>query len=83
MIAIGSDHAGYNLKKIIINYLQENNYEVKDVGTYGTESADYPDYGLAVAEAVRSGECDKGIIICGTGIGISIAANKVTGIRAA
>jgi len=83
MIAIGSDHAGYNLKKIIINYLQENNYEVKDVGTYGTESADYPDYGLAVAEAVRSGECDKGIIICGTGIGISIAANKVPGIRAA
>lgn len=83
MIAIGSDHAGYNLKKIIIDFLQKNNYEVKDVGTYGTDSTDYPDYGLAVAEAVKSGECDKGIVVCGTGIGISITANKVPGIRAA
>lgn len=83
MIGIGSDHGGFNLKSEIIKFLKENGYEVKDFGTYGTESVDYPDFGQAVAEAVSKGECDKGIIICGTGIGISIAANKVKGIRAA
>lgn len=83
MIAIGSDHAGYLLKADIIKYLKDKGLEVKDFGTNGPESVDYPDFGQAVAEAVSSGECDKGIIICGTGIGISIAANKVPGIRAA
>jgi len=84
MIAIGSDHAGYSLKVEIVKYLKENGYEVKDFGTHdGDKSVDYPDYGLAVAEAVKNGECEKGIIVCGTGIGISISANKVSGIRAA
>lgn len=84
MIAIGSDHAGYNLKTAIIKYLEENGYQFKDFGTCdGTCSVDYPDFGLSVAEAVSTGECEKGIIICGTGIGISITANKVPGIRAA
>lgn len=84
MIAIGSDHGGYELKEQIIKYLKDNQYEVKDFGTCDcTTSVDYPDYGLAVAEAVKDGECEKGIIICGTGLGISMAANKVPGIRAA
>ncbi|NSW91258.1 MAG: ribose 5-phosphate isomerase B [Firmicutes bacterium] len=84
MIAIGSDHAGYELKKEIIDYLVQKGYEVKDFGTNCKEtSVDYPDFGLAVAEAVKNGECEKGIVICGTGIGISISANKVPGIRAA
>jgi len=83
MIAIGSDHAGYELKAEIIEYLKQNGYEVRDYGTCDCNSVDYPDYGLAVAEAVKDGICEKGIIICGTGLGISIAANKVPGIRAA
>ncbi len=83
MIAVGSDHAGYHLKNIVIQYLKRNNYEVKDFGTCDACSVDYPDFGQAVAEAVSRGECEKGIIICGTGIGISISANKVPGIRAA
>lgn len=84
MIAIGSDHAGYGLKTGIIKHLNEKGYMVKDFGTWdGCRSVDYSDYGLAVAESVKSGECEKGIIICGTGIGISISANKVPGIRAA
>jgi len=82
MIAIGSDHGGFLLKEEIKKYLEENNYEYKDFGTNdGASSVDYPDFALAVAEAVSSGECEKGILICGTGIGISIAANKVPGIR--
>ena len=84
VIAIGSDHGGYELKTQIIKYLNDKGYQVKDFGTCdGNHSVDYPEYGLAVAEAVKSGECEKGIIICGTGIGISMAANKVPGIRAA
>lgn len=84
MIAIGSDHGGYNLKNEIKKFLTENGYQVKDYGTCdGSNSVDYPDYGLAVAEAVKNGECEKGIIVCGTGIGISMSANKVPGIRAA
>ncbi|HEX3029161.1 MAG TPA: ribose 5-phosphate isomerase B [Clostridia bacterium] len=83
MIAIGSDHAGYGLKTEIIDYLKAKEFQIKDLGTYNDSSVDYPDFGLAVAEAVVSGECDKGIIICGTGLGISISANKVPGIRAA
>ncbi len=83
MIGLGCDHGGLELKKTVIDYLEKNGYEYKDYGTYTSDSCDYPIYGKAVANAVVSGECDKGIIICGTGIGISIAANKIKGIRAA
>jgi ribose 5-phosphate isomerase B len=81
-IAIGSDHVGYGMKIEIIEYLKEKGIEVKDFGPYGTDRVDYPDYSVKVANAVVSGEYDKGILICGTGVGISIAANKVDGIRA-
>lgn len=83
MLAIGSDHGGYGLKQAIIAYLTENNIEYKDYGTYETNSCDYPDYAQKVANAVAGGECERGILICGTGIGMSIAANKVKGIRCA
>lgn len=83
MIALGSDHGGFGLKKEIINYLNEKGIEYKDYGTFTEESCDYPVYGELVGKAVASGECERGIIICGTGIGISIAANKVKGVRAA
>jgi ribose 5-phosphate isomerase B len=83
MIAIGSDHGGMKLKSRIIEYLSGKGLELRDLGTNDTISVDYPDYGQAVAEAVASGECDRGIVICGTGIGISMSANKVPGIRAA
>ncbi len=83
MIAIGSDHGGLNLKAIIINYLEQRGLQVKDFGTYTAESCDYPDIAKAVAAGVLSGQCEKGILVCGTGIGMSIAANKVDGIRAA
>lgn len=83
MIAIGSDHGGFQLKQDIMKYLDEQGLAYKDFGTYTRESCDYPVYGEAVARAVAGGECDRGIIICGTGIGISISANKVKGIRAA
>ncbi|MBQ2603988.1 MAG: ribose 5-phosphate isomerase B [Acutalibacteraceae bacterium] len=83
MIALGADHGGYNLKEAIIVYLKENNIEYTDYGCYSEESVDYAVYAKKVAEAVASGKADKGILCCGTGIGISIAANKVKGIRAA
>lgn len=83
MIAIGSDHGGYDLKVQVIKYLEEKGLEYKDFGCMDKSSVDYPIYGKAVAEAVASGECEKGIVICTTGIGISIAANKVKGIRCA
>ncbi len=84
MIAIGSDHGGYDLKTEITKYLSSRGLEYKDFGSCDTRtSVDYPDFGKSVAEAVAGGECEKGIIICGTGIGISITANKVPGIRAA
>lgn len=83
MIAIGSDHGGYGLKQEIIGYLKDNNLEYKDYGTYTPDSCDYPVYAKKVAKAILDGECDKGILICGTGIGISITANKFKGIRAA
>lgn len=82
MIGIGCDHGGYHLKLEIIKYLQEKNIEFCDFGCNG-ETADYPEYGIKVAQAVKEGTCEKGIVICGTGIGISIAANKVEGIRCA
>lgn len=82
-IALGSDHGGYRLKNEIISFLKENGYELKDFGTFSTESCDYPDFAEKVAEAVVSKEFDFGILVCGTGIGISISANKVPGVRAA
>lgn len=83
MIALGSDHGGYDLKQEVIAYLKEKNLEYKDYGCDSKESCDYPVYAKKVANAIVSGECDKGILICGTGIGISITANKTKGIRAA
>lgn len=83
MIALGCDHGGYCLKVAIIDYLKEKNIEYKDFGCYSEESVDYAVYAKKVAESVASGESEKGILCCGTGIGISIAANKVKGIRAA
>ena len=83
MIGLGSDQAAYGLKQEVIKHLEELGLEYKDCGSYSEEPRDYPVYGKAVAKAVASGECDRGIILCGTGIGISIAANKVKGIRAA
>ena len=83
MLALGCDHGGYPLMKEVIDYLEKNGIEYKNFGTYSDASVDYPEYGKAVANAVAAGECEKGILICGTGIGISMAANKVKGIRAA
>lgn len=83
MIAIGNDHGGFQLKGAVTGLLDKMGLEYKDFGTYSQESCDYPVFAEAVAKAVASGECDRGILICGTGIGISIAANKVRGIRAA
>ncbi len=83
MIAIGSDHGGFDLKEAVIAHLKERGIAYKDYGCYDKSSCDYPVYGHAVAEAVAGGECEKGIVICTTGIGISITANKVKGIRCA
>lgn len=82
-IAIGSDHAGYDLKMEIIKFLEEAGYEYRDMGTDSSQSVDYPDYGYKVAKAVADKEYDRGILICGTGIGMCITANKVKGVRAA
>lgn len=82
-IALGCDHGGLNLKNAIKKHLEEQNYEVEDFGTYSSESVDYPDYAKKAAEAVASGNADCGILVCGTGIGIGISANKVKGIRCA
>ncbi|GAA0770666.1 ribose 5-phosphate isomerase B [Clostridium subterminale] len=82
-IAIGSDHGGLRLKKEVIKHLEKKNIEVKDYGTYTEDSCDYPEFAEKVAEAVVAKEYDYGILICGTGIGISISANKIPGIRAA
>ena len=83
MIAVGSDHGGYALKQVVMKHLDNRGEKYFDFGTYSEASCDYPDFGRAVAEAVARGEYQYGIIICGTGIGISITANKVHGIRAA
>ena len=83
MIALGSDHGGYALKQKVINHLEERNIPYQDMGCGSSESCDYPVFGHAVAKAVSEGRCDKGIVICTTGIGISISANKVKGIRCA
>ena len=83
MIAIGSDHGGYALKKALMAHLDKRGLEYKDFGTYTEASCDYPVYARAVAQAVAGGECERGILICGTGIGVSMTANKIPGIRAA
>ncbi|MCR5701194.1 MAG: ribose 5-phosphate isomerase B [Lachnospiraceae bacterium] len=83
MIALGCDQAGYKLMQEVKKHLEERGLEYKDFGTYSEDSVDYPVFGKKAARAVASGECERGILICGTGIGISIAANKIKGIRAA
>lgn len=83
MIALGCDHGGYELMQEVKAFLTKKGLEYKDFGCYSTDAVDYPVYGRAAAEAVASGECDRGILICGTGIGISISANKVPGVRCA
>ena len=82
-IAIGSDHGALNLKNKMISHLEAKGFEVKDFGTYTNASCDYPEFAAAAARAVASGECDKGIVLCTTGIGVSISANKIDGIRCA
>lgn len=83
MLAIGSDHGGFELKQAVIKYLEEKNIEYKDFGCYDTNSVDYPDIAYKTCEGIVSGECERGLLFCGTGIGISMSANKVKGIRAA
>ena len=83
MIAIGCDHGGFELKQKIMQHLEARGLEYFDCGTFSSDSCDYPIYAKAVAKAVAAGECERGILICGTGIGVSITANKVPGIRAA
>ena len=83
MIALASDHGGFDMKQIVIEYLEENGIAYKDFGCYDKTSCDYPAFARPAAEAVASGECEKGIVVCTTGIGISIVANKVKGVRAA
>ena len=83
IIALGSDHAGFALKTKVASWLDQDGYVLADVGTTNTDSVDYPDYGRAVAEVVARGEADRGVIVCGSGIGISMAANRVPGARAA
>lgn len=82
-IALGCDHGGYELKQHIIQVLKRLGHEVEDFGCFSKDSCDYPDFGAAAAKAVAEGKCDRGIVVCTTGIGISIAANKVKGIRCA
>ena len=82
-ISIGCDHGGYALKERLKKFLEEKGHEVQDVGTYSEDSCDYPKFARAAAELVASGECEKGIVVCTTGIGVSITANKVKGIRCA
>ena len=82
-IVVGTDHAGFPIKQGLIDEIQRNGHEVVDVGTYNTEPVDYPDYAEAVGRAIQSGEADRGVLICGSGVGASVAANKITGIRAA
>lgn len=81
-VVVGSDHAGFELKKVLSDHLQHNGHLVLDVGTYNTDPVDYPDYAEAVAQSVLRGEAERGILICGSGVGAAVAANKVPGIRA-
>ena len=81
-VAVGSDHAGFPLKKPVIDYLKSAGYEVLDLGTNSTEPCDYPDFALAVGEAVKDKKAEIGVVLCGSGVGASVAANKIAGIRA-
>ncbi len=81
-ITIGSDHAGFELKTLLIDYLQKSGHQLKDVGTSNTQPVDYPDYAEAVSLSVLRGDSERGILICGSGVGASVAANKIPGIRA-
>lgn len=83
MIALGSDHGGFDLKQAVMEYLDEQGIAYKDFGCYDKSSCDYPHFGRAAAQAVAKGECDRGIVICTTGVGISMVANKIKGVRAA
>lgn len=82
-VVLGSDHAGFEMKEQVRQYLQSQGIKVEDIGCNSTESCDYPDFALAVGEAIRSGACQRGILVCGSGVGMAIAVNKVPGIRAA
>ncbi len=82
-IAVGSDHAGFEAKKIVVEWLLQHGYEVIDKGTFSSDSVDYPDFAKAVAHSVAQGEAEQGILLCGSGVGVSIVANKIKGIRAA
>ncbi len=82
-IAIGSDHAGFELKQVLVEHLKQEGHQVEDMGAYNAESSDYPVFGEKVAKAVASKTADRGIVVCGNGIGMSIVANKVPGVRAA
>ena len=82
-VAIGCDHGALDLKNAVIAHLEKRGFEIKDFGTHTEDSCDYPDFAAAAAQAVASGECDKGIVLCTTGIGVSITANKVKGVRCA
>jgi ribose 5-phosphate isomerase B len=82
-IIIGSDHGGYELKQIVVNYLTQLGHQVEDIGTHSNESVDYPEYAVQVARSVTDGESDRGILICGSGIGMCMTANRITGARAA
>jgi len=81
LLALGCDFVGFTLKKAVIEYLEKNQIPYKDYGTYSTENCDYPVYAFKAAKAVQSGECDLGLLFCGTGVGVSLAANKLHGIR--
>jgi ribose 5-phosphate isomerase B len=81
-ITIGSDHAGFDLKQVLAEHLRQNGYQVNDAGTNNTAPVDYPDFAEAVALSVLRGECERGILICGSGVGAAVAANKIPGIRA-
>ncbi len=83
MIVIGSDHGGFELKNILVDFLKQQNYDVLDVGTYSEESVDYPDIADALCAKITDGTCERGILVCGTGIGMNMCANKHKGIRAA
>lgn len=82
-VVVGSDHGGFELKEVLKKHLEDKGFDVTDVGAYDTNSVDYPDIAVKACEKVTSGECSFGVLVCGTGIGISIAANKVSGIRCA
>jgi ribose 5-phosphate isomerase B len=82
-LVLGADHAGYELKKELVEFLKSLGHEVEDVGTYSTAPVDYPDYAQAVAETIIAGKAERGVVICGSGVGACVAANKIPGIRAA